>query len=54
MAFAVFRPRCWSGKKSTRRPRANAHSSTVAALDEVHTMPPCRPTKPLIAAEEFM
>ena len=54
IAFAVLRPRCWSGKNSTRRPRSNAHSSTVCAFEDVHTMPPWRPTKPLIAAEEFM
>ena len=38
----VLRPRCWSGKKSTRCPRSNAHSSTVLAFDEVQTMPPLR------------
>ena len=54
MALAVLRPRCWSGKKSTRWPRSNAHSSTVAAFEEVQTMPPCSPQKPLSAAEEFM
>ena len=54
IAFAVLRPRCWSGKNSTRRPRSNAHSSTVRAFDDVQTMPPWRPTKPLIAADEFM
>ncbi len=54
IAFAVLRPRCWSGKNTTRWPRANAHSSTVRAFEEVHTMPPLRPQNALIAAEEFM
>ena len=54
MALAVLRPRCWSGKNSTRWPRSNAHSSTVEAFDDVHTMPPCRPQNALSAAEEFM
>ena len=31
-----------------------AHSSTVAALEDVQTMPPCSPQKPFRAAEEFM
>src|SRR5699024_9660141 len=42
------------GKKITRLPRSNAHSNTVAALDDVHTIPPFRPQKALIAAEEFI
>ena len=54
MALAVLRPRCWSGKNSTRWPRSNAHSSTVEALEEVQTMPPCSPQKAFSAAEEFM
>ena len=54
IAFAVLRPRCWSGKNSTRCPRSNAHSSTVAAFDDVQTMPPCSPQNPLSAADEFM
>src|SRR6218665_1678914 len=54
IALAVLRPRCWSGKNSTRCPRSNAHSSTVRAFDEVQTMPPCSPTNDLRAAEEFM
>ena len=54
IALAVLRPRCWSGKNSTRWPRSKAHSSTVAALDDVHTMPPLRPQNALRAAEEFM
>ena len=32
IALAVLRPRCWSGKKSTRWPRSNAHSSTVSRV----------------------
>ena len=54
MALAVLRPRCWSGKNSTRWPRSNAHSSTVDAFDDVQTMPPWRPQNALSAAEEFM
>ena len=54
MALAVLRPRCWSGKNSTRWPRSKAHSSTVAAFEEVQTIPPRSPQKPLSAAEEFM
>src|SRR5699024_850173 len=38
----------------TRLPRSKAHSSTVAAFDEVHTMPPLRPQNALIAADEFI
>ena len=37
----VLRPRCSSGKKSTRSPRSNAHSQDArSAFDEVQTMPP--------------
>jgi hypothetical protein len=54
IAWPVLRPRCWSGKNSTRFFRANAHSSTFAALLLVHTAPPCSPTNALSAAAEFM
>ena len=54
LARPVFRPRCWSGKNRTRWARSNAQSSTAEALEDVHTMPPRSPTKPLRAAEEFM
>lgn len=30
------------------------HSSAVRALEDVQIVPPCRPVKALIAAEEFM
>ena len=52
--FALFRPRCWSGKNSTRSPRSNAHCSTAVALDDVHTAPPFRPTNAFSDAVEFM
>ena len=45
---AVLRPRCWSGRNSTRWPRSNAQSSARLAFDDVQTTPPCRPTKPLM------
>ncbi len=32
----------------------NAHVRAVLALDEVQTVPPCRPVNALIAADEFM
>ena len=35
-------------------PRWNAHSRIARALVDVHTAPPCSPTKALMAAEEFM
>ena len=35
-------------------PPPSAHSSTARALVEVHTAPPWRPTKALMAAELFM
>ena len=54
IALPVLRPRCWSGKKSTRWPRSKAQRRTAGALDEVQTMPPCSPQKALSAAEEFM
>ncbi len=54
IALAVLRPRCWSGKNSTRCPRSKAHSSTVFAFEEVQTMPPRSPQNALSAAEEFM
>ena len=50
----MLRPRCWSGRNSTRSPRSNAQRSARSALDDVHTAPPCAPVKPLMAAEEFM
>ena len=50
----VLRPRCWSGKKSTLSPLANAHSRIARAFDDVHTAPPLRPTKAFNAADEFM
>ena len=50
----VLRPRCWSGRNSTRRRRSKAHSKVAAALDEVHTIPPLRPHSALMAAVEFM
>ena len=53
-SIAVLRPRCSSGKKSTRRPRANAQRSTFSALDDVQTMPPLRPQNALRFAAEFM
>ena len=51
---AVLRPRCWSGRNRTFSPRANAHSMTFLALEEVQTTPPSRPQKALMSAEEFM
>ena len=36
------------------RPSPKAHSSAACALEEVQTMPPCRPQKALMSAEEFM
>ena len=54
IVYPVFRPRCWSGKKSTLSPRANAHSSTARAFEDVHTAPPWRPTNAFSAADEFM
>jgi len=51
---AVLRPRCWSGKKSTRFVRAKAQSSTARALLDVQTMPPWRPQKALRLAAELM
>ena len=39
IAYAVLRPRCWSGMKRTRLPRANADSKAAHAFDEVHTRP---------------
>ena len=33
---------------------SKAQSRAVRALDEVQIVPPCRPVKALIAAEEFM
>ena len=56
----VLRPRCWSGRNSTLPlPPAvatweNAQESAVFALDEVQIVPPWRPVKALMAAEEFM
>src|SRR6266545_5569276 len=54
IAMAVLRPRCWSGRNSTRSARWNAQLMARAALEEVQTAPPSRPVNPLIAAEEFM
>ena len=54
MARAVLRPRCWSGRNSTRSARSNAQAIALAALEEVQMAPPSRPVKALIAAEEFM
>ena len=54
MARAVLRPRCWSGRNSTRSARSNAQAIALAAFEEVQTAPPSRPVKALIAAEEFM
>ena len=45
------------GRESTRQDlleMASFYLATVRAFDEVHTMPPWRPTNPLMAAEEFM
>ena len=53
-ARAVLRPRCWSGRNSTRSARSNAQAIAVAAFEEVQMAPPSRPVKALIAAEEFM
>ena len=39
---------------SAKSPSESAHSSTARALVEVHTAPPCSPTKAFRAAEEFM
>ena len=50
----VLRPRCWSGKKSTRSPRSKAQRSTAGAFDEVQTAPPLRPTNAFSEAAEFM
>ena len=54
MRKPVLRPRCSSGKNSTRERWRKAQSRTARALDEVHTAPPRRPTKALRAAVEFM
>ena len=54
MRKPVLRPRCWSGKNSTRGLRRNAQSSTARAFDDVHTAPPWRPTNAFRAAVEFM
>ena len=54
MRKAVLRPRCWSGKNSTRDFWRKAQSITARALDDVQTAPPWRPTKALRAAVEFM
>jgi hypothetical protein len=55
MAMPVLRPRCWSGKNNTWVPRPpSAHSRTARAFVDVHTAPPWRPTKALMAAELFM
>src|SRR5579875_3003697 len=51
---AVFRPRCWSGKKKTRLPRSSAQRSTAGALLDVQTIPPLRPTNAFSAAAELM
>ena len=36
------------------RPPSKAQSRAVRALEDVQMVPPCRPVKALIAAEEFM
>ena len=54
IAWAVLRPRCWSGKKNTRGFLDHAHSSTERALEDVHTRPPRAPQNALSAAVEFM
>ena len=52
-------PRCCgrgAGRAGTARARpwSNAQRSARSALDDVHTVPPCRPVNALIAAVEFM
>ena len=53
IARAVFRPKCWSGKNSTRLRRSKAQSSTARALADVQTMPPCRPQNAFRSAAEL-
>ena len=43
--YAVLRPRCWSGRNSTRSPRSHAQRSVAPQFVDVHTMPPRSPTK---------
>ena len=50
----MLRPRCWSGRKSTRSPCSKAQVRARSAFEDVQTVPPCRPVKALIAAVEFM
>ncbi len=51
---AVLRPRCSSGKKNTASPSESAQRNAFSALPEVHTAPPCSPTKAFRSAPEFM
>ena len=50
----MLRPRCWSGKNSTRVFCRKAQSSTARAFDDVQTAPPWRPTNAFSPAVEFM
>ena len=50
IAWSGYQAAKWSGLQARRYTQA----STARAFEDVHTAPPCRPTKSFSAAVEFM